>query len=49
MIQLRRGTLPKTNVVPENQWLEDDSFLFGIRPIFRGFVSFREGKLKKSL
>ena len=48
----KRGTLPKTNIVPENQWLEDDSFPFGIRiaAYFQGqTVHFREGKLKKSL
>ena len=29
-------TLPESNVAPENQWLEDDSFPFGTkRPIFR--------------
>ena len=26
-------TLPKTNMAPENGWLEDE-FLFGFRPIF---------------
>ncbi len=38
-------TLPKTNIVPENGWLEDH-FPFGCLPIFRGklAVSFREGK-----
>ena len=29
---------------PENAWLEDE-FPFGARPIFRGYVSFREGNL----
>ena len=37
-------TLPKTNsFAPENGWLEDDVFPFGFRPIFCGYVSFREG------
>ena len=41
---LAKPTLPETNIAPENGWLEDDPFLFGIRPIFRGEnVSFREG------
>ena len=31
----------KTNIAPENEWLEDDPFLLG-RPIFRGYVSFRK-------
>ena len=26
---------------PENQLLEDDSFPFGARPIFRGYVTWR--------
>ena len=36
-------TIPETNSSPpENEWLE--SFLLGFsRPIFRGYVSFREG------
>ena len=34
-------TLPKTKMAPENGWLED-YFPFGFRPIFRGYVSFRE-------
>ena len=43
MSQLRITTLPETNIfAPENGWLEDDPFLLG-RPIFRGYVSFREG------
>ena len=29
------STLPKTNIAPENGWLEDD-FPFGAWPIFRG-------------
>ena len=37
-------TLPETNITPKNGWLEYDPFLLG-RPIFRGYVSFREGKL----
>ena len=36
-------TLPETNVAPENGWLEYTTFLLGSRPIFRGYVSFREG------
>ena len=39
-------TLSETNIfAPENGWLEDDPFLLGSRPIFRGeiAVSFREG------
>ena len=36
-------TLPETNMAPENGWLESNtSFLLGW-PIFRGYVSFREG------
>ena len=35
-------TLPETNIASENGWLEDDPFLLG-RPIFRCYVSFREG------
>ena len=35
------STLPETNMAPENQWLEDE-FPLG-RPIFKGYVSFREG------
>ena len=40
----RSTTLPETNskFAPENWWLEDDPFLFGARPIFRGYVSFQE-------
>ena len=33
--------LHRTNIA-ENQWLEDENFLLG-RPIFRGYVSFRQG------
>ena len=33
---------PPGNIAPENSWLEDKPFLFGARPIFRGYVSFRE-------
>ena len=38
-------TFPETNseFAPENGWLEDDPFLLGW-PIFRGYVSFMEGK-----
>ena len=32
-------TLPATNIVPENWWLEDDPFLFGARTIFSGNIS----------
>ena len=32
----------ETNTSPENGWLEYDRFLLGW-PIFRGYVSFREG------
>ena len=40
----RISTLPETNIfAPEIGWLED-YFPFGARPIFRGYVSFREGK-----
>ena len=32
-----RTAIPETNMfTPENWWLEDDPFLFGTRPIFRG-------------
>ena len=35
------GTPPETNIAPENGWLE---YYFPMgRPIFRGYVSFREG------
>ena len=37
------GFLPST-VAPENVWLEGKPFLLG-RPIFGGYVSFREGTL----
>ena len=39
-----KNALPETNskFTPENGWLEDDRFLLGW-PIFRGYVSFREG------
>ena len=41
-------TLPETNseVTLENGWLEYKPFLLG-RPIFRGYVSFREGIIRK--
>ena len=35
------GTLPKTNIAPENGWLEYEISYWG-RPISRGYVSFRE-------
>ena len=38
-----KSTLPETNIAPENGWLEYDRFLFG-RPIFRCYISFREGR-----
>ena len=34
-----------TAKAPENGWLEDE-FPFGFRPIFRGCVSFREGRCR---
>ena len=37
-------TLPETNIVPENGWLEYDRFLLGW-PSFRGYVSFREDNI----
>ena len=36
------STLPKTNIAPENEWLEDDFFLG--YPVFRGYVRFRESR-----
>ena len=36
--------LPKTNIAPENGWLED-CFPFGARPIFKGYASFQGGIL----
>ena len=33
-------TLPKTNIAPENWWLENELFFWGW-PIFRGYVCFR--------
>ena len=36
-------TLPTTNIAPENGWLED-KISIGILPIFRGYVSLREGR-----
>ena len=33
---------PGNNIAPENSWLEDKPFIFGARPICRGYVSFRE-------
>ncbi len=38
-------TLPETNIALENGWLVQMKFPFGARPIFRGYVSFREGML----
>ena len=35
-------TLPKTNIAPENQWLEDE-IVFWDGLFFGGYVSFREG------
>ena len=38
-------TLPETNIAPENGWLAKRKLIF--QPsIFRGYVSFREGKSK---
>ncbi len=37
----RIDILPETNIAPENGWLEYKPFLLE-RPIFRGYVSFRE-------
>ena len=43
MLVFRGCTLPETNIAPKNGWLEYYcTFLLG-RPIFRGYVSFREG------
>ena len=38
-------TLPETNIIPREKWMVGILlvFLFGFRPIFRGYVSFREG------
>ncbi len=49
---LRRGdnpryTLPETNIAPTNGWLEY-YFPIGFLPIFRGYVSFREGNMVSS-
>ena len=41
-------SLKLTANAPENGWLEDNPFLLG-RPIFRGYVSFRECILSNSL
>ena len=41
------NTLPETNMAPENGWLEYDRFILGW-PIFRGYVSFREGRTSRS-
>ena len=41
-LKLKFDTSPKINIAPENGWFEYDPFLLG-RPIFRGYVSFREG------
>ena len=41
-LTFHEATLPETNIAPRNGWLEYDPFLSG-RPIFRGYVSFREG------
>ena len=35
-------TFPETNIAPKNGWLEY-YFPIGFRPIFRCYVSFREG------
>ena len=39
---LKKHTLPETNIAPENGWLEYDRFLLG-NPIFRGYVSLQGG------
>ena len=38
-------TLPEAIIALENGWLVQMKFPFGARPIFRGYVSFREGML----
>ena len=42
MIVGGRVCIPKTNMAPENGWLQEDPFPFR-RPIFQGRVSSREG------
>ncbi len=44
VLRLGKESVPETNseFTPENGWLEDDPFLYGW-PIFRGYVSFRDG------
>ena len=44
LFMLSFRSYPETNIAPENQcqWSED-YFSFGARPIFSGYVSFREG------
>ena len=39
LVYLPRFTSPKTDILTENQWLEDD-FFFGHGPFFGGCVSF---------
>ena len=36
-------SLKLTAKAPENRWLEDDPVPFGVRSIFKGYVSFMEG------
>ena len=40
--KLIRPTLPETDIAAEIQWLEDEMSFWKL-PIFRGYVSFREG------
>ena len=42
---LLKSTLPETKIfAPQNGWLVQMKFPIGARPIFRGYVSFTEGK-----
>ena len=41
-------TLPESNVSPGNWWLGDYLFPFGCPPIFREYVSFREGNIPEA-
>ncbi len=43
----KNNTFPETNIAPKSGWLEYYTFLLG-RPIFRCYVSFREGNRNKS-
>ena len=42
---LTSGTFPETNSSPLKMDAWNTTFLLGSRPIFRGYVSFREGNL----